>query len=101
MELKTWLLIAAKEGNPSILVFEVKSFESKRRFIGVVEGGDIGIGHVSTICTLIVGIQQQAVALLAISPFRAVVTSCASGSAYLGSSLPQEANARVTICRSD
>ena len=61
-------MIAAKEGYPSILVFEVKSFESKRRFIGVVEGGNIGVGHVSTICTLIVRIQQQAVALLAISP---------------------------------
>ena len=54
--LETWLLIAAKEGNPSILVFEVKSFESKRRFIGVVEGGDIGVGHMSTICTFILGI---------------------------------------------
>lgn len=66
--------LATQEGNPSILVFEVKSLESKRRFVGVVEGGDIGIGHVSAICTLIVGIQQQAVALLAIFPFRAVVT---------------------------
>ena len=107
--------LATQEGYPSILVFEVKSFESKRRFIGVVEGSDIGIGHVSTICTLIVGIQQQAVALLAISTFRAVVTqfpmsgpycsfsftvfSCASGSAYFGSSLPQEANARAAIRR--
>ena len=59
MELKTWFLIATQEGNPSILVFEVKSFESKRRFIGVVEGGDIGIGHVSTICTLILRTLQR------------------------------------------
>ena len=65
MELKTWLLIAAKEGNPSILVFEVKSFESKRRFIGVVEGGDIRVGHVVAPGIVVCGGQLQAVALLA------------------------------------
>jgi len=59
MELKTWLLIAAKEGNSSILVFEVKSFESKRHFVGVVEGGDIGVGHVSAICTFILRTLQR------------------------------------------
>ena len=30
---ESWFCLATQEGNPSILVFEVKSFESKRRFV--------------------------------------------------------------------
>ena len=76
MELKTWLLIAAKEGNPSILVFEVKSFESKRRFIGVVEGGDIRVGHVVAPGIVVCGGQLQAVALLAAVALGTPVSRC-------------------------
>ena len=55
--LETWFLSASKENNPTFLVFEIKTFETKRCLVSVIEGGNVGISHVFAICTFIFGIQ--------------------------------------------
>ena len=56
---KIWFCLAMPEGNPSIVVLEVKSFESKHHFVGVCKGEGAGVGHVVSPCIVVCGGQFQ------------------------------------------